>query len=108
MELGRERLIEATTENENNVPADDGGSTKSSSATFNGGSGGILESFSYPRLTSEGSVDVIVAEMNNSLDPSRHTIVIFRETKDLNPGVSMNGVPFRLQRKENQSHHEEI
>ncbi|PPD93432.1 hypothetical protein GOBAR_DD09629 [Gossypium barbadense] len=76
------------------IEADDGGSTNSGSATFNDDSGGIFESFSCPRLTSEGSVDVIVAEMNSGLDPSRHMTIIFKETKDPNPGVSMNGVPF--------------
>ncbi|KAH1045756.1 hypothetical protein J1N35_036540 [Gossypium stocksii] len=93
-ELGKERLIEVTTENKNNVQKDDGGFTNLGSTTFNGSSGGILESFSCPRLISEGSVDVIAAKINSGLNPSRHTTVIFKETKDTKPGVSMNGVPF--------------
>ncbi|MBA0853840.1 hypothetical protein Goshw_022641 [Gossypium schwendimanii] len=56
----------------------------------------MIITFRMMMVTSEGVVDVTEAEMNNYLDPCKHTMINFKEFKDLSSGISMEGAPLRF------------
>ncbi|MBA0554540.1 hypothetical protein Golob_013637 [Gossypium lobatum] len=75
---------------------DDGVSLESGSTFSNDGNNEFFESCSRSKVTSEGIVDVTEAEMNNYLDPRKHTMINFKEFKDPISGISMEGAPLRF------------
>ncbi|MBA0584342.1 hypothetical protein Gorai_015159, partial [Gossypium raimondii] len=73
-----------------------GDGTESGSTFSNDGNNEFFKSCSRSKVTSEGVVDVTEAEMNNYLDPCKHTMINFKEFKDPSSGISMEGAPLRF------------
>ncbi|MBA0701677.1 hypothetical protein Goari_020517 [Gossypium aridum] len=87
---------------------DDGVSLESGSTFSNDGNNEFFESCSRSKVTSEGVVDVTEAEMNNYLDPRKHTMINFKEFKDPSSGISMEGAPLQFLGEVNQRQWGEI